>query len=83
MHQVYVIRSLKYKTKSYVGLTIKGVKNRLEEHNAGKSSYTKTFKPWKVVYFENFTCKDCAVSREKFLKSGFGYRFKKLILDNY
>lgn len=83
MFTVYILKSLKNPTKSYVGLTIKHVKDRLKEHNEGLSNYTKTDKPWELVYFENFYCKLCADKREQFLKSGFGYRFRKMILENY
>ncbi|MDO8486994.1 MAG: GIY-YIG nuclease family protein [Candidatus Curtissbacteria bacterium] len=83
MYQVYILRSLSNGSRSYVGLTLKGIKNRLKEHNAGESRYTKTYIPWELVYFENFYCRLCAEKREKFLKSGFGYRFRKLILEKF
>ena len=82
MHQVYILRSLKH-NKTYVGYTTKGVKNRLKEHNDGLSKYTKPFVPWKLIYFEDFTCENCAERREKFLKSGFGFRLRKLIAENF
>lgn len=83
MYQVYILKSLKKLNLSYVGLTTKGVDKRLDEHNLGKSKYTKTFTPWKLVYYENFYCKLCAEKREIFLKSGFGYRLRKLLLEKY
>lgn len=83
MYTVYILKSLKDPTKSYVGLTIKQVKERLREHNKGLSKSTKTNKPWELIYFENFYCELCADKREQFLKSGSGYRLRKLILDNY
>ena len=83
MYKVYLLQSLRDKKKSYVGLTIKDIEIRLKEHNNGLSIYTKTHLPWKLIYFENFYCRVCAEKREQFLKSGFGHRFKKLILDNY
>lgn len=83
MYQVYILRSLQNKNKSYVGLTLKGIENRLKEHNLGESKYTKTFAPWKLVYYENFFCKNCAESREKFLKSGIGYKLRKMIVTNF
>lgn len=83
MYKVYILRSLKNKQKSYVGLTIKEVEERLAEHNQGLSTYTKTDKPWELVYYELFYCKLCAEKREQFLKSGLGYKFKKFILENY
>lgn len=36
---------------------------------------------WSI--YENFYCKLCADKREQFLKSGFGYRFRKIIIQHY
>jgi len=83
MYIVYILKSLKRSAKTYVGLTIKDIGKRLKEHNDGLSQYTKTDRPWKLIYFENFYCKLCAEKREQFLKSGFGFRFRKVILNNY
>ena len=82
MYHVYLLRSVKNPEKSYIGLTIKPPKVRLKEHNDGLSLFTKTDKPWELIYFENFYCKICADKREQFLKSGFGYRLRKLLLGN-
>jgi len=80
MYQVYLLQSLKNKNKSYIGLTIKNVSNRLTEHNSGKSKFTKIYMPWKLIYFETFYCMLCAEKREKFLKSGVGFRIRKHML---
>jgi putative endonuclease len=84
MYKVYLLQSLSHFEKSYVGLTTKKIKIRLEEHNAGFSKYTKAFLPWKIVYFEQFYCKLCAEKREEFLKNGVGYQIRKhlLLLQN-
>ena len=83
MYSVYILRSLKNPKKTYVGLTIKDKSLRLDEHNKGLSRFTKVDRPWELIYFENFYCKLCSEKREQFLKSGFGYRFRKMILENY
>ncbi|KKQ37755.1 MAG: hypothetical protein A3H17_00415 [Candidatus Levybacteria bacterium RIFCSPLOWO2_12_FULL_37_14] len=83
MYKVYFLKSLRDKSKTYVGLTVKDIEFRLKEHNDGLSKYTKANRPWRLVYFENFYCKLCADKREQFLKSGFGYRLRKIILENY
>jgi len=41
---------------------------RLDEHNAGKSHYTKGKGPWELVYLEEFTSNTEALKREKQLK---------------
>ena len=83
MYKVYILRNIANPTKTYVGQTIKNLQNRLREHNDGLSTYTKNDRPWELIYFENFYCKTCTDKREQFLKSGLGYRFRKIILDNY
>ena len=64
-------------------VTIKPVNERLIEHNEGLSFYTIAFKPWQLVYYETFYCKLCADKREKFLKSGIGFKFRKIIIENF
>ena len=63
-------------------MTIKNVNDRLHEHNEGLSKFTKIDRPWELIYFEYFYCRLCADKREQFLKSGFGYKFRKLILKH-
>lgn len=50
MIKVYVLQSDSDGT-FYVGMT-KDVINRLKEHNAWKSRYTKGHRPWKLIYEE-------------------------------
>jgi putative endonuclease len=83
MYHVYILKSIKDPSKTYVGLTLKDPYIRLKEHNNGESQSTKHFRPWELIYYENFYCKLCADKREIFLKSGIGYRFRKIIVDNY
>ena len=54
---------------------------RLLEHNSGKSKYTKTKLPWKIVYFEENESRNEAIKREKYFKSAAGRRFISKILD--
>jgi putative endonuclease len=82
MYKVYILVSVSNPKKKYVGLTTRELKERLKEHNSGDSYWTKRFKPWKVVYYEMFYCKQCAEYREKFLKSGIGRRIRDLLADN-
>jgi putative endonuclease len=63
----------------YVGLT-ENLQNRLYEHNSGKTKSTKAFAPWKIVYTEEFSTREEARQREKYLKSGAGRKFRGKIL---
>ena len=80
MYKVYLLHSLKDKDKSYVGLTIKEIDKRIEEHNKGLSQYTKTLRPWRLVYKEVVYRRTCAEKREQFLKSGVGYQLRRHLL---
>ena len=74
MVTIYVIQSINA-NKLYVGMT-EDLDNRLREHNAGKSKYTATYKPWKIIYTETAENFHDARKREIYLKSTAG---KKLI----
>jgi len=76
MHFVYILQSLIAPDRHYVGYTI-DLEKRLEEHNRGKSVYTKSWIPWKIVTYIMFESKDKAKQFEKYLKSGSGYAFFK------
>jgi len=60
----------------YVGMS-KDVDKRLNQHNAGKSKYTKGLKPWKLIYREIQPDWELARKREKYFKSGIGKEFLK------
>ena len=55
----------------------KNLENRLKSHNQGKVRSTKSKRPWKVHYFEEFETKSEAYKREMFFKSIDGYRYLK------
>ena len=70
---VYVIKSVSH-GNLYVGMT-QNIENRLLEHNRGKSTYTKSFMPWKLIYFEGLNSRLEARAREKYLKTTTGKNF--------
>ena len=72
---VYVLQSVVNK-HFYVGHT-KHILERWEEHNRGKSKFTKKFLPYRLVYFETFSSRPLAVKREIFFKSGKGREWLK------
>ena len=76
MHYVYIIRSIEYPDKIYVGCT-EDLKKRLSNHNSGTTPHTAKYMPWELVVYFAFTDKDKAVSFEGYLKSGSGREFRK------
>lgn len=80
MYYIYFLRSLK-NNKTYVGYTSKDPKIRLTEHNSGSNSFTGANGPFKLVYYENYICKEDAQKREKFYKTGIGKKIKKTIIE--
>ena len=66
MYFIYVIKSLKNK-RYYIGST-NNLKRRLEEHNSGKSKYTRLTKPFRLIYKEEYKTLKEARKREYYLK---------------
>ena len=81
MVTVYVLQSLVSSIK-YVGIT-EDLERRLKEHNQGKSKFTATYIPWKIIYSEVHQNYLDARKREKYLKSAAGKKFLyKLLNEN-
>jgi putative endonuclease len=78
MYYAYVLRSV-YCKRLYKG-SCEDLNKRLAEHNAGKTTSTKPFVPWEVVYFEVFDNRDDALNREKYFKTAAGRRLLKKII---
>ena len=51
MFCVYLLESLSTPGRRYVGFTT-DLKQRFDDHNAGKSSHTAKFKPWRLVTYD-------------------------------
>lgn len=72
---VYVLRSINFE-RNYIGFS-GNVSKRLRQHNSGKTKSTKPYLPWKILFSEEFSSKEEALKREKFLKSGKGRDYIK------
>jgi putative endonuclease len=79
MYYVCIIQSVQTK-KFYTGST-PNVQKRLKKHNTGFTKSTKSYRPYKLVYWEEFATKSEAIRKEKQIKryKG-GDAFKKLIV---
>ena len=74
MFTVYVLYSKDY-NKIYIGFT-SDLKQRLLSHNElGKKGWTIKFRPWELIYTEEFQLKSDVMKREKELKTATGRNF--------
>lgn len=80
-YYVYVLQSKK-DNNFYIGLT-SDIKKRLDEHNSGKVSQTKSRRPLELIYWEGCLNQRDAAKREKYLKTTWGKRFIKSRLEQY
>lgn len=72
MFYIYILQSKKDQSL-YIGYTL-NIKRRLIKHNKGENAATKVHIPYQLVYYEAFANKKDAKAREKYLKSGWGWR---------
>ena len=76
MFYVYILQSLSEPDCFYIGFT-HDLKQRLEDHNSGKSLHTKKFKPWKLKNYFAFDDEQKAKDFEQYLKTHSGRKFCK------
>ena len=75
MFYTYVLQSKK-DGRFYTGAT-DDLRKRFKEHQDGKSIWTKSRGPFKIIYYEACMNEKDAKSRELQLKSGMGKRYLK------
>jgi predicted GIY-YIG superfamily endonuclease len=80
MWYVYIVKSINFAEQRYIGFT-EDLKQRLSDHNNGKSTHTEKYKPWELTWYCSFQDKYKALDFEKYLKSHSGKAFtnKRLI----
>ncbi len=74
MWYVYIIRSIASSGQLYYGASA-DLKQRVADHNSGKSTHTSKFAPWELVWYCAFPDKYKALEFEKYLKTGSGKAF--------
>ena len=75
MYYMYVLKSLS-NSLHYVGSTA-DLKRRVADHNHSKTGWTRSGRPWKLIYYEAFSTLLLAQRRERKLKQ-FGKRWSEL-----
>ena len=81
MFYVYALWSEKF-DKIYVGFS-NDPDRRLDEHNNGKSNFTKKYMPWQRFYLEKAETSEEARKKEKYYKSGWGRQKLLVILEEW
>jgi len=80
MYHVYVIKSDKA-NRYYIGST-GNLESRVRKHNSGSTRSTKPFRPWVLVYQEEFETSSEARKRENQIKKYKGGEAFKSMLRN-
>ena len=74
MYTVYVLHSSKF-DKIYIGHS-SNLTERMKSHNElGSKGWTVKYRPWKLIYTEEYATKSEAMKREKQLKTSAGRRW--------
>jgi predicted GIY-YIG superfamily endonuclease len=74
MKIVYLLQSIPHLDRRYIGIA-DSLDDRLADHNAGRSSHTARYKPWKVMVAVQFEEDSKAFAFERYLKFGSGHAF--------
>ncbi len=75
-YYVYILQSINCPHNFYTGFT-ENLKERLAEHNAGKSVHTRSLCPWRIKTSIAFTDRQAALNFERYLKTSSGRAFAK------
>ena len=81
MFATYVLYSKKF-DKIYIGYTSDLEKRLLFHNKLATKGWTVKFRPWKIIYKEEYETKPEAMKREKQLKSYQGRLFIRKLIDN-
>jgi len=76
MYYVYLLESEAVENQRYIGMT-SDLKQRISQHNAGKSPHTSKYAPWKLVTYVAFSDIARAEAFERYLKPGSGHAFAR------
>ena len=74
---VYVLFSANFQ-KHYTGYS-SSIEERLASHSHLGHDWTAKYRPWKLIYTREFKTKQEAMAYEKWLKTGVGREFIKIL----
>jgi putative endonuclease len=67
----------RFLTKPRIHRRYPNLKQRLPDHNTGRSTHTAKYRPWEVIWYSAFQDKYKALEFEKYLKPHSGRAFAK------
>ncbi len=80
MYYVYILYSFPH-ARTYVGQT-QNLAQRLRIHNSAKERSTKAYRPWSVIYTEEYKTRGEALNREAWFKGPAGRkRIAQILAD--
>ena len=80
-YYLYVLQSTRA-DRTYIGSSAEP-DERLGSHNAGRVRSTKAWRPWQLVFLEEYQDRATAEKRERYLKSGWGRRELAALLERW
>ena len=80
MYYTYILLNEK-QNHTDIGCTY-DVTRRLEEHNSGKVTSSKPYRPYRILHLEEFSTLVDARRKEKFYKSTAGRREPRKLMNN-
>ena len=78
---VYILKSLQ-NGSYYIGST-NDLEDRFKRHNEGRVSYTKSKRPWELVYSEEHPDRSSVMKRENAIKRRKSAQFIEVLIKNY
>ena len=57
------------------------LESRFLEHSSGRVRSTKVYRPWKMIYHENYETRAEAMAREHYLKTPAGRKFLSNLIE--
>jgi putative endonuclease len=66
-HFLYILRSVQ-RGRYYIG-SAEDPEFRLGEHNQGKVDSTRAYRPWEIIYLEEYETRSQAYARERYVKA--------------
>lgn len=81
-YYVYILQSIPNPDWIYVGYT-ENIKERLKEHNSGRSKSSSHFKPFSLIHYEAYRNMKDAKRREMYLKTTKGKTTLKTMLKEF